>query len=126
MLAGCNNLFSERDTICTTKTFKMATSVRATFNYSAERIFRACLSSIATLGYSVSNSQRDSGIIAFETGRSIWTWKGQKLTCTIIEITEEKTDVIVSGIMAGFQVTDWGEAEKIANKVLKQIQSTLQ
>jgi hypothetical protein len=103
----------------------MATSIKATFNHSADKTFKACLSAIATLGYSVSNSQKDSGIIAFETGRSMWTWKGQKLTCTIIELSETKSDVIISGVMAGFQITDWGEAEKIANKVLKQVQSTL-
>lgn len=104
---------------------KMATSIKATFNYSAEKTFKACLASIATLGYSISNSQKDSGIISFVTGRSIWTWKGQNLTCTIIELDDTRTDVIVSGVMAGFQVTDWGEAERIANKVLKQVQAIL-
>lgn len=102
----------------------MATSVKSTFDYSIDKIFKACLSAIATLGYSVSNSQKDSGIIAFETGRSIWTWNGQKLTCTIIELSENQTEVIISGVMAGFQFTDWGEAEKIAKKVLKQVQSS--
>lgn len=103
----------------------MATSIRTSFNHSADKTFKGCLSAIATLGYSVSNSQKDSGIIAFETGRSIWTWKGQKLTCTIIEISDNETEVIVSGVMAGFQLTDWGEAEKIAKKVLKQVQANL-
>lgn len=115
----------KRKNIYNHKIIKMATSIKTTFNHSADKTFKACLSSIATLGYSVSNSQKDSGIIAFETGRSMWTWKGQKLTCTVIELTDTKTDVIISGVMAGFQVTDWGEAEKIANKVLKQIESTL-
>ena len=103
----------------------MATSIKGTFNHSADRTFKSCLSAIATLGYSVSNSQKDSGIIAFETGRSMWTWKGQKLTCTIIELTETKTDVIISGVSAGIQLSDWGEAEKIAKKVLAQVQTTL-
>ncbi|HEY5463387.1 MAG TPA: hypothetical protein VIJ95_09025 [Hanamia sp.] len=103
----------------------MATSVKASFNHSADKTFKTCLTSIATLGYSVSNSQKDSGIIAFETGRSLFTWKGQKLTCTIIEISDYKTDVIISGVMAGFQITDWGEAQKIANKVLKHVHATL-
>lgn len=125
MVTGRHILVLESHYLYTTKTFKMATSIKATFNYSAEKTFKACLSSIATLGYSVSNSQKDSGIIAFETGRSMWTWKGQKLTCTIIELTDARTDVIVSGVMAGFQLTDWGEAEKIANKVLNSVKSTL-
>ena len=103
----------------------MATSVKATFNHSVDKTFKACLSVIATLGYSVLNSQKDSGIIAFETGRSMMTWKGQKLTCTVIEIDDTKTDLIISGVTAGFQLTDWGEAGKIARKVIAQLQSTL-
>ncbi len=103
----------------------MATSVKSSFNHAKDKVFNSCLSSIATLGYSISNSQKDSGIISFETGRSMFTWKGQKLTCTIIEMEPNKTDLIISGVSAGVQLTDWGEAEKIANKVVGQIRSTL-
>ena len=99
----------------------MATSLQTHFNAPSDLVFKACLVSLATLGYHLTNSQKEGGIISFQTGRSLYTWKGQKLTGTIIEISEGKTEVIVSGVMAGFQITDWGEAERIARKVLKEV-----
>ena len=116
-----NRIFYQKKHFTFNKISYMAPSLQTHFNAPSDLVFKACLVSLATLGYHLTNSQKEGGIISFQTGRSLYTWKGQKLTCTIIEISEGKTEVIVSGVMAGFQITDWGEAERIARKVLKEV-----
>jgi len=107
----------------------MATSINSTFNISKEIVFNACLSSVATLGYTITYSNKDSGLISFETGLSLSSWAGQQLSCTIIELAEAQTQVILSGTMkqhgAQMQLYSWGEAEKIAKKVMNKIGQTL-
>ena len=107
----------------------MATSINSTFNKSKNIVFNACLSSVATLGYTVINTNKESGFISFETGMSMSSWAGQQLSCTIIELGENKTQVIISGVTkqhgAQVQVYSWGEAEKIAKKVINKVGETL-
>lgn len=98
----------------------MAASISAIFEHTPEKTYKACLSGIATLGYRISNSQKDCGIISFETGVSLWSL-GQKLTCTIIELSNNQTEVIISAIPKGIQIYDWGESKTISKKVLRQI-----
>src|SRR5690606_34408193 len=100
----------------------MSTSINATFNKSKENVFNSCLSAVATLGYAIGHSNKDSGTISFETEKSLRSYAGQRLSCTIIELGEHQTQLIISAHMKQhadkFQVSSLGEGKSIAKKIL--------
>jgi hypothetical protein len=107
----------------------MATSVETKFNKPKDLVYKSTISAIASLGYKMTYSDKESGIISFESGMSMSSFSGQSLSCTIIDLDENTTNVIIGGAMkshgAQLQVYSWGEAEKIAKKVMSKIASNL-
>ena len=104
------------------------------FNVSATRLFAAAVRAAAALGYSVISSDKEAGILSFNTGRSWKSWAGQDMTATIISESADRAKVILGGATAmrgnpfgggGGQLAAWGEKKAVAYKFLDQIAGVL-
>jgi membrane protease subunit (stomatin/prohibitin family) len=107
----------------------MAKTLEREFGQPKESVFSACQLAVAELGYAVKHSDAASGILSFNTGRSMKTWAGQDLTVTLLS-AGDKTRVIVGGSMAQsgatIQVGAWGEKSALSKKFLNAVEAALQ
>lgn len=106
-------------------------TVEGRFNGSRQRVFRACQSAAAQLGYSVLHTDAGSGVITFNTGRSMKSWAGQDLSATVIS-EGSSCRVVVGGSLAkggnpfgSGQVASWGEKSALSRKFLEMVDQTL-
>lgn len=108
-------------------------TVEAQFNRPVSDVYEACRRSVAELGYTVLNSDREDGQISFNTGRSMSSWHGQDLTVTLFQ-DGDKTRAVLSGSLAkggsaltggGSQIFSWGEKKKLSEKFLKAVEKIL-
>jgi len=94
------------------------------FSEKKDTLFVYVIESITEAGYNILQTDRQSGMISFETGMSFWTWGGQNMSVLFID-KGDITQVRVSGTMkqTGFfsQVYDWGESKKIGKKILESL-----
>jgi len=87
-------------------------------------LFDFALEAIKELGYKFDRIDKNSGLIAFETGLSWKSWAGQRISVMILE-HGNSTEISISGVRKQtgviVQLYDWGEAKSIANKVIQKI-----
>jgi len=84
---------------------------------------------ITRLGYSLCQVDNENGIVTFETGMSMDSWGGQKMTVHMLDVADETVQITIGGIGkahgAQLQVYDWGESGKIAAKVFAELDGLL-
>ncbi len=76
------------------------------FDAPKNRVFAAALEVVAT-EFRLENADKETGLIAFRSGMSMSTWKGQDLSLLVIEVDAEHSKVIVNSKQRGQQGFDW-------------------
>jgi hypothetical protein len=106
-------------------------TIEAKFDADAGRVFDAAKLTAASLGYTIFNSDKQSGTLTFNTGRSMKSWAGQDLTATLMQVGGY-TRVIVGGSIAeggnpfgGGQLVSWGEKDALSRKFLEALEANL-
>jgi hypothetical protein len=93
-------------------------------------VYQAGVLVTARLGYNTLNSSPESGVMTFNTGRSMSSWAGQDLTATMVETGNGSTTVIMGGSLARhgaqIQLVSWGEKTRLINKWLDALGEALQ
>ena len=93
------------------------------FNADYDKIFNSAQNAIKEFDYTISNSNKNKGIIMFDTPKT-WLSYGQIM---LIQISKSKqsTSVSIFGKCISFQAFDWGEKKKITNKIFNYIENNL-
>lgn len=90
---------------------------------------KAVTTVVARLGYTLGQVDKEFGIVTFETGMSINSWAGQKMSAQILDLEEGTAQITIGGNRkahgAQLQVYDWGEAGKISGKIFKELDGIL-
>lgn len=90
-----------------------------------DAVFAAGQRAVRDLGYKIDAIDRANGLLNFKTGMSWSSWAGQEMSVMFVENGDGTIEVSVSGRrnQSGvvLQVYDWGEAKKIANWVLANV-----
>ena len=107
----------------------MAKTITFQYSTTVEKSVKALVAAVARLGYSITSADRENGLVTFETGLSLWSWAGQKVSAHVLEIDANRVQVTIGGTMkahgAQLQFFDWGEAKKIAKRVFDELDSHL-
>jgi hypothetical protein len=107
----------------------MATPLKVRYKASRDKVIAAATAAISGLGYVLGAIDNQNGLISFETGMSMSSWAGQKMSVHVMDVGLEYVDVTIGGAMkthgAQIQLYDWNEAAQIGTKVFKQMDSTL-
>ena len=101
----------------------MATTSR-NYPLPREQVFNKALVAVDKLGYKISNTDKENGLIKFKTAMSLFSWTGQDMSISILDNGNGTCTIDISGVRnpSNFvQVTDWGEVGMIARKVFKQM-----
>jgi putative oligomerization/nucleic acid binding protein len=102
------------------------------FEASRERLWATVVQCIGTSGYTVIMSDAQSGIVSFNTGRSMKSWGGQDLSATVAGDSESST-LIMGGSLArggnpfggGSQVASWGEKGTLIRRFAESVAEAL-
>jgi hypothetical protein len=90
-----------------------------TFSAPRDKVFSLALEVIGT-EWRVEQANKETGLIAFRSGMSMKSWKGQDLSLLIID-NEGGTKVLINAEKRGAQLGAWGEGGKLAKKALNLI-----
>ena len=93
------------------------------FNADYDKIFNSAQNAIKEFDYTISNSNKNKGIIMFDTTKT-WLSYGQTM---LIQISKSKqsTSVSIFGKCISFHDFDWGEKNNITNKIFNYIENNL-
>jgi hypothetical protein len=101
-------------------------SIDQNFAAGREQVWDALRATIADLNYKDVREDPAAGTIEFRTGLSIWSWRGQEMTATVVDAGPSSTTLSLTGGLAlKVQATSWGEKKRIAKKVLAGVESRL-
>lgn len=107
----------------------MGKSIVVEYKADSVSAVKAVTSVVARLGYTLGQVDKENGIVTFETGISMNSWAGQKMSAHIFSLDDGIVQITISGNMkahgAQIQVYDWGEAGKIATKVFDLLDEVL-
>jgi hypothetical protein len=84
---------------------------------------------VARLGYTLTSVDNQNGLVSFETGMSMRSWAGQRMSAHVLDIGDGQVQITIGGAMkvhgAQLQVYDWVEAPRIAVKVFEDLDQLL-
>jgi hypothetical protein len=91
------------------------------------RAIKAVVAIVARLGYTLSQVDKENGLVTFETGASMDSWAGQNMSVHISDFEESKVQIIIGGTRKNYgkQIYDWGESKKIALKIIEELNTLL-
>jgi hypothetical protein len=99
-----------------------------------ERVFGAVLRAVGELSYTITHSDRASGVVSFNTGISLRSWGGQNATATVEALSAETSRVVVGGRASqagnpfsggGGQIYTFGELKSVAGKFFRKVEAIL-
>lgn len=93
---------------------------RASFRAHEDELFKMLVRAISINGYKIDNVNRETGLVTFKTVPSLNTVSGHEGSAIVIPKSEDICDVQINLSFEG-QFTDWGDGEKIANRILETI-----
>lgn len=103
----------------------MASAEIRTYRASLDAVFAAGQRAVRDLGYKIDAIDRTNGLLNFKTGISWSSWAGQEMSAMFVDNSDGTIEVSVTGRRSQsgvvLQVYDWGEAKKIATKLLAEI-----
>ena len=106
----------------------MAKTEAAVYEASCGDLWSVLLKVVAEFGYTISVSDERSGVLSFNTGRSLLSWSGQNMTAFVIEVDNGRTRLQLGGsaaggptMVSGGQLTTWGERGSITRRVFDQV-----
>jgi hypothetical protein len=85
------------------------------FRASTGRVWTALVRAVVELGYATLSSDKASGSLSFNTGRSWKSWAGQDLNATVFSAGKGRSRIVIGGTIArsqahgGNQIASWGE-----------------
>jgi hypothetical protein len=103
----------------------MAKTTSRNYSLTREQVFNKALVAVAKLGYKITDTDKDNGLVRFKTPMSLLSWAGQDMSISIRDKGNGTCTVDISGVRnpSNFvQVTDWGEVGMIARKVFGQVE----
>jgi hypothetical protein len=107
----------------------MAKPIVVQYSATPEKAMKVITAVLARLGYTLGAVDKDNGIVNFETGMSMSSWAGQKMSAHVMDMDDGQVQITVGGTMkahgAQIQVYDWGEARKIATKIFGELDQSL-
>ena len=62
-----------------------------------ERAFPVLVAGIARCGYAIKHSDKESCIVAFESGMSMNSWTGQTLSAHVLAISDHAVQITIGG-----------------------------
>jgi len=92
-----------------------------------QRATKSLTAVIARLGYTVKTVDKENGLVIFQTGMSMWSLAGQRMSAHVLDVGKS-VQITIGGTMnatALLQVYDWGESTRIAAKVFKELDTVL-
>jgi len=95
------------------------------FKACENELFKVLVRSISANGYKVDHTDKETGLVTFKTGPSLNTVSGHEGSVVIIPKEEGLCDVQINLSYTG-QITDWGDSEKIAEKIFSTIGETFE
>lgn len=95
------------------------------FKACENELFKVLVRSISTNGYKVDNTDKETGLVTFKTGPSLNTVSGHEGSAVIIPKEGGLCDVQINLSYKG-QITDWGDGEKITEKIFSTIGETFE
>ena len=96
-----------------------------TLNAGYDETWQAALAAISNVGFTVRNSDKDSGIIYAQGGRNLFTQnEPPQMNIIIRSIGENETQVTANAVQAG-QLFDWGAGEGNTSDFLAELRSLL-
>jgi hypothetical protein len=98
----------------------MGRTYERTYEAPHYRVWDALMATITDLGYLDVVPNLPAGNIAYRTGPSMSTWRGQQMAA-VVRDQGGSTLVSLSGRAAGSQLVSWGETTRLANKVLNRL-----
>jgi len=105
-------------------------SVDEQFAVPPDQVFAALQQVAPQVGKNVESVDQASRTIYFNTGLSWSSWTGQNVTATVADdgaggsLLHIDAKLAKRG-MSSFQLIDWGESKRIANKVIKAMHKQL-
>jgi hypothetical protein len=107
----------------------MAKPIVVEYRATPEKALRKLTAVISRLGYTLGTVDRENGIVNFETGLSMSSYAGQKMSVHVMEMEDGHVQITLGGTMkahgALFQVYDWGEARKISTQIFNELDRVL-
>jgi len=98
----------------------MGRTYERTYEAPHYRVWDALMATLADLGYVDVVPNLSAGNIAYRTGPSLSTWRGQQMTAVVSD-QGGSTLVSLSGRAAPPGWVSWGETTRLANKVLNRL-----
>lgn len=92
-------------------------AIEQTYNAPYDGVWDALRATIWDLGYKDVREDRGTGTIAYRTGLSLSTWRGQQMTA-VVRPYGASTVISLTGYGAFPQLTSWGEKRRLAERVL--------
>lgn len=86
-----------------------------------EVVFRCVVQAVRDSGYAVGRVDKHNGMIAFQTGMSMWSF-GQDIRLVVVD--QGKTCSIDMTSRSG-QITDWGESKRIGQTIYQRAKKLL-
>lgn len=101
-------------------------SIDQTFSVGRDQVWEALRATVGDLNYKDVREDPSAGTIEFRTGLSIWSWRGQQMTATVVDAgPNNATLALTGGLALKLQATSWGEKKRIAKKVLAGVEQRL-
>ena len=100
------------------------------YDAGSERVWRAVVQVVASLGYTIISSDTQAHVVSFNTGRSFKSWAGQDLNATVLAEHATRSTVVMGGSAAASfrsqgQLFALGEKRELMSKVLAEVERVL-
>jgi hypothetical protein len=92
-------------------------AIEQTYNAPRDHVWVALKATITALGYKDVKEDPEAWTIEYRTGFSGWTWRGQQMTA-VVRDDGGLSVISLEGGPAVWQLFDWGERKRLAEKVL--------
>lgn len=94
-----------------------------TYDFDCDAVFDEAIRALDEMGCRVSDARKAERLINFTTSMSLWSWK-QKGSVLVSEEGSGRCVVSVT-TKASFQLYDWGEGKRIANRLYETLAERL-
>jgi hypothetical protein len=108
----------------------MSQPTTETFDVPADNLFVAVQAAAQQLAKKVEGVDPQNRTLYFNTGMSLWSWKGQNVSATVVDEGNGRSQLQVGAQIDRrgankLQVVDWGEGSRVAKKLIAKVQEQL-
>jgi len=102
-----------------------ATSKSQDFSFGKDVVFNAIMRVVAA-DYRLEGNDRETGIVSFQTGGQLWSFKAFKLDATVTSISQDRSEVEVTVRKGSGMIFGWGRGDNQAEGFLKKLVAELE